>query len=128
MDHMENLWGHVFEHELNLEPKNINLLMTDSPFNSKKNKQDIAEIVFEKFKIKSMALMNTAVLSLFATGKTSGIVAEVGEGTAYACPVFEGYALPHAKQKLEIAGKDVTEELLSQLAKDDIKVTVEKNF
>jgi actin-related protein len=84
--------------------------------------------MFEKFKIKSLALMNTAVLSLFATGKTSGIVTEVGEGTSYACPVFEGYALPHAKHKLEIAGKDVTEEMIRQLSEDKINVTVEKNF
>lgn len=78
--------------------------------------------------------MNTAVLSLFATGKTSGIVTEVGEGTSYACPVFEGYALPHAKQKLEIAGKDITEEMIRQLSQDTqltdekIDVSVEKNF
>lgn len=128
LDHMENLWEHIFEHELNLEPKNINLLMTDSPFNTKKNKQQIADIMFDKFKIKSLALMNTAVLSLFATGKTSGIVTEVGEGTSYACPVFEGYALPHAKHKLEIAGKDITEEMIRQLSEDKVNVTVEKNF
>ena len=56
----------------------------------------MASIMFEKFKVESLALVNTAVLSLFSTGKTSGIVVECGEGNSYAVPIFEGYALPHA--------------------------------
>jgi actin len=60
--------------------------------------------MFEKFRVESLSLINTAVLSLFSTGKTSGIVVEVGEGVSYTVPVFEGYALPHAIHKLDIAG------------------------
>lgn len=60
--------------------------------------------MFEKFRVESLALMNTAVLSLFSTGKTSGIVVESGEAVSYTVPVFEGYALPHAIHKLDIAG------------------------
>jgi len=101
---MENLWSYIFEKELNLDPKNMNILLTDSPLNSKENKQEIAEIMFEKFKVESLALINTASLSLFSTGKTSGIVAECGEGVSYTVPIFEGYALPHAIHKLDIAG------------------------
>ena len=48
--------------------------------------------------------MNTAVLSLFSTGKTTGVVAECGEGVSYTVPIFEGYALPHAMNKNDIAG------------------------
>jgi actin len=68
--------------------------------------------MFEKFKVESLAIVNTAVLSLFSTGKTSGIVAECGEGVSYTVPVFEGYALPHAIHKLDIAGQDITNELI----------------
>lgn len=39
---MENLWEYIFEHELNLDPKNINVLLTDTPLNTKENKQEIA--------------------------------------------------------------------------------------
>lgn len=100
---------------MGLETKSINVLMTDSPFSTKKNKQDIAELMFERFKVKSFALMNTAVLSLFSTGKTSGLVAECGDGVSYTIPVFEGYALPHAMHYIPVAGKDVTELLLQEL-------------
>lgn len=100
---------------MGLETKSINVLMTDSPFSTKKNKQDIAELMFERFRVKSFALMNTAVLSLFSTGKTSGLVAECGDGVSYTIPVFEGYALPHAMHYIPVAGKDVTELLLQEL-------------
>lgn len=105
---MYKLWEHIFESELNLEPKNMHVLMTDSPLNSKENKQKMAEIMFEQFKVESLAIINTSVLSLFSTGKTTGIVVEVGEGISYSVPVFEGYSLPHAIHKLEISGEDIT--------------------
>jgi actin-related protein len=97
---------------LNVDPKNMDILLTDSPMNTKENKQQIAKIMFETFKVESLAIINTAVLSLFSTGKTTGIVAECGEGVSYTVPVFEGYALPHAIHKLDIAGQDITTELI----------------
>lgn len=102
---------------MGLDSKSINVLMTDSPFATKKSKQDLAELMFESFKVKSFALMNTAVLSLFSTGKTCGLVAECGEGISYTVPVFEGYALPHALHYIECAGQDVTKKLLEELKK-----------
>jgi len=87
----------------------MNILLTDSPCNRKENKQMIAEILFNKFQVESLTIMNTSVLSLFSTGKTSGLVVECGEGCSYSVPVFEGYALPHAVNKIDLAGKDITE-------------------
>ena len=79
--------------------------------------------MFEEFKVESLAIMNTSVLSLFSTGKTTGIVVECGEGVSYTVPVFEGYALPHAIHKLDIAGQDVTNELIRQMKEDRISVS-----
>lgn len=99
-DAMELMWGHIFD-ELNLETKNVNVLMTDSPFDTKerpkeKQRAKMAEILFEHFKVKSLAVMNTAALSMYSTGKVSGLIVESGEGLSYTVPIFEGYALPHA--------------------------------
>ena len=121
-DHIEKLLEHVFRDELNLDLQKMHVLMTDSPTNPKENKMKISEIMFETFKVKSMALINTAVLSLFSNGKTTGLVAECGEGHSYAVPVYEGYALPHAMHTLDIAGQDITNKLIRELQATDIKV------
>ena len=89
--------------------------MTDCPLSKKEHKQSLAQLMFEHFKVKSFALMNTAVLSLFSTGSTTGLVAEVGEGVTYTVPIFEGYALPHALYNMEVSGKDVTNQLIEEL-------------
>lgn len=108
MGHMQTLLEHIFEHELGLQTKDISVLVTDSPENSKENKQEICKLMFETFKVQRFTLINSATLSLFSTGTTTGLVAEAGEGISYAVPVFEGYALPHAILKLDVAGMDVT--------------------
>ena len=106
MESMRQIWEEIFVNELQLEPKNINVLISDTPLSSKEKKQEIASILFEKTNVKSLSLMNSAVLSLFSTGRTryvlignfhfSGIVVECGQGSCYTVPIFEGYALPHA--------------------------------
>lgn len=67
--------------------------------------------MFETMQVKSLAIMNTAALSMYSSGRVSGLIAEVGEGISYTVPIFQGYALPHAMIKLEIAGADVTQSL-----------------
>jgi actin len=118
---MEIIWEHIFN-ELSLETKNVNVLMTDSPFNTKNNRTKMAEYMFEKFKVKSFQVMNTAALSMYSTGKVSGLIAESGEALTYTVPIFEGYALPHAMVKLEVAGQDITKSLINQLEECDIRV------
>ena len=84
---MEQLWSHIFD-ELNLESKNFNVLMTDSPFSTKKSRSKMAQFMFETLQVKSLAIMNTAALSMYSSGRVSGLIAEVGEGISYTVPIF----------------------------------------
>merc|ERR1712205_191879 len=78
----------------------------------------MTEVMFEKFKVRSLAIFNSAVLALFSTGRTRGLVVESGEGVTHAVPIFEGYAIPHAIFKTEIAGQDITAKLQEKMATD----------
>jgi hypothetical protein len=35
----------------------------------------MSTLLFEKFKVKSLAIMNTAALSMYSTGRVSGLIA-----------------------------------------------------
>jgi actin-related protein len=66
--------------------------------------------------------MNSSVLSLFATGRTRGIVLESGHGVTSVSPIFEGFALPHAQHHMNIAGEEIGKQLLKEITDRGIKI------
>lgn len=67
------------------------------------------EIMFETFNVPSFYLSIQAVLSLYSSGRTTGLVIDAGDGVTHTVPIFEGYTLPHAIERNDLAGRDLTE-------------------
>ena len=71
--------------------------------------------MFETFNTPAMYLTIEGVLSLYASGRVNGIVCDSGDGVSHTVPVYEGYALPHAILRLDLAGCELTDRLMELL-------------
>lgn len=87
------------------------------PLNPKESREKITEIIFDTFNVPNFYIANQAVMALYATGRTSGIVINSGYGSTFSVPVYEGYSLPHTIMKMGLSGETL-EKNLSHMLRD----------
>ena len=107
---MEKVWHHTFFNELRITPSDVQgVLVTEAPRNPKQNRERMLTAMFETFEVKNMYVAIQAVMSLYANGRSTGLVVDSGDGVTHTVPVFEGFSIPHAIEKMEIAGRVITD-------------------
>ena len=116
-EEMEKIWHHTFFAELKIAPEEHNILLTESPLNSRANREKTAEIMFEIFNVPCMFLSAQSVLAAYACGKSTCISIDCGDGATNFAPIYEGYLCRHAATSIPIAGKKIHETLVNLLIK-----------
>ncbi|CAK9034868.1 Alpha-centractin, partial [Durusdinium trenchii] len=110
---MEKVWSHVYgPSHLDISSEEHPVLLTEAPLNPRGNREKAGEIFFETFNAPALFVSPQATLSLYASGRTTGVVLDSGDGVTHAVPVYEGFTMPHAITRMDVAGRDVTDYMM----------------
>merc|ERR1712006_64333 len=117
-DDMEKVWRHTFDNELRMVVGEENpddedccgVLLTEAPMNPKENREKMTQIMFETFNVRRFYVAIQAVLSFYASGRTTGVVVDCGDGVS------------HAVQRINLAGRDLTDYICKILTESKINL------
>lgn len=102
---MSTIWEMVLIEKMNLNCEDHTFLMT-LPLNN--NPDQLLQIMFEKLSAPLLYSTTPALLALYASGRTTGIVLDSGYDVSYSVPIYEGHLLSHAALRLNIAGSQLS--------------------
>jgi actin-related protein 2 len=114
-DDMQHLWDYTFFEKMKIDPTGRKILLTEPPMNPLSNRERMCEVMFERYNFGGVYVAIQAVLALYAQGLSSGVVVDSGDGVTHIVPVYESVVLNHLTRRLDVAGRDVTRQLISLL-------------
>lgn len=112
---VENCHSYRPDRNGNSDNSELNILISVSPLQSVKESQKFYEMIYEEFGFKGCFLANKSVMSLYGSGKTTGLCVDSGYDMTYIVPCVEGRTLSEATVGLSKGGKHVTERMLNLL-------------
>ncbi|XP_065338623.1 actin-related protein 1 [Cloeon dipterum] len=126
---MERIWQYIYsKDQLGAFSEEHPVLLTEAPLNPRRNREKAAELFFETLNVPALYVSMQAVLSLYATGRTTGVVLDSGDGVTHAVPIYEGFAMPHSIMRVDVAGRDVTRYLKMLLRKEGVNFRTTAEF
>eukprot|EP01084_Bolivina_argentea_P311504 539211_1 len=117
-DDMEQIWHYILYKQLKVQPDEHISFLTESPMTPKSNREKMTQIFFETFNVLAFYTTITPILTLYSTGKLSGICVESGDCVTHIAPIFDGvYQNKDVSfcNNLNIGGRNISEYLLQLL-------------
>ena len=99
----------ALENKMGLSTSEYDVIVNISPIKNEDNIRTYGRLFIEELGFKGLAMINSSSLSLFATGKTTGVIVQCGECRTYTVPIYEGFPLYHALNKARVGGRDITD-------------------
>ncbi|WCJ30031.1 actin-related protein 6 [Euphorbia peplus] len=117
-DLQRDIWNHLFQSLLHINPSNFNLLLTEPPFTLPSIQRATDELVFEEFGFRSMFVSDSAKLvHLYEASKRPyglvskaqcSLVVDCGFSFTHAAPVFQNFTVNYGVKRIDLGGKALT--------------------
>ena len=66
---MEHLWNYTFDEKMKIDTTGRKILLTEPPLNPLKNREQMCDVMFEKYNFGGVYVAIQAVLALYAQGR-----------------------------------------------------------
>ena len=120
---MFQILEHAIRDVMRTSPEDQPVLLTEPSLHPKINREMVTFTMFEIIQVPAMYLANSAVLSLYASGRTTGIVFECGESVSHIVPIYEGHAISYAVLHHDLTGLKLTNLLAESLGERGLSFT-----
>ncbi|CAG9314384.1 ARP4_1 [Blepharisma stoltei] len=125
---LEEICREAIENELKLNPREHPFLLSEPSIHDRESRVALTEMMFEKFQIPAFYIVKSAVLSSFASGRSTSLVLDSGAYTTWAVPVHDGYVLQKSIVKFNIGGETITDVLLNHLVSLGVNIRPHYTF
>jgi actin, other eukaryote len=124
---MDEIWNNIFYNDLRVDPPDYPVMMSEEIGNTSQNRQKTASIMFENYEVHHFFLEQSSVLSLFSSGKTTGMMLDIGHTKSTASCIYDGKILPRAEMSY-LGGRYVSDYLEKLLENKYTFYPKEKDF
>ena len=114
-DDMALLWDYALRNKLGVDPRQTRLSISETPGLGEPSRAKIFEILFEKFGLPAIQSAPQGLLALYSAGTTTGLAVDCGESVVHCTPVVEGMGMAKAARRMDLGGRNITEQLLRLL-------------
>ena len=94
-------WRRVFT-ALSVEPQQRSVLVCEPMYSPKAHREALARLLLDSLGVAAMHFAAQPLLALYASGRTTGVVVDLGETQACVVPVFEGWIMPQGVRRFGI--------------------------
>lgn len=117
LDELEKIYNYTFSEELGVRPSDHPVLLTGRATAPRVARERLTTLFFEKFAVPAFYIERQAQLTLWVSGRQTGVVVDVGEYETDVVPMNEGRSLGafYVPMPLNVGGRAVTQSLQNLL-------------